>query len=374
MKVFSMMKAFFACVACLFATTLHAQYFKSEPPTPASADPSEFAEYLTESGLHGAGVGVFRDGQLECAVSGRRVANQDIWIEQDDLWHIGSLTKSMTATLAARLVEKGLLDWDSTVSAVLGESLPEISPKAREITLLQLLSHRAGIPVDTYEISTALFNMTDSPLREQRLAYAGMKLEQTLLAVPGEAFEYSNAGYVIAGAMIETATGKSWEQLIQDEVFGPLGLSSAGFGAPGTPGVIDQPWGHQPFMSMRGSTPIEPGPDADNPPLLGPAGTVHMSLCDLVRYASIHASQPEDYLSGNAWEMLHKSQGDDYALGWIVQEGKLIHNGSNTLWYAFVQIWPEHDHAVAIVTNDGRGQVLTEPFRNVIEVLAPESP
>ena len=61
---------------------------------------------------------------------------------------------------------------------------------------------------------------------------------------PGTLYEYSNLGYVIAGAITEKVTGKSWEQAMRDEVFGPLGMTSVGFGGTGTPGQVDQPWGH----------------------------------------------------------------------------------------------------------------------------------
>ena len=56
---------------------------------------------------------------------------------------------------------------------------------------------------------------------------------------------YSNLGYVVAGAMAERVTARSWESLMQERLFAPLGISSAGFGAPGVPGELDQPWGHQ---------------------------------------------------------------------------------------------------------------------------------
>ena len=64
----------------------------------------------------------------------------------NDLWHLGSNTKAMTATLVARLIEQGQLSWDTTVADVFSDKDFEIHPDFRGVTLLQLLSHRAGLP------------------------------------------------------------------------------------------------------------------------------------------------------------------------------------------------------------------------------------
>ena len=58
-------------------------------------------------------------------------------------------------------------------------------------------------------------------------------------------FLYSNLSYALAGAMAERLTGKSWETLMQERLFVPLGITTAGYGPPGTPGQVDQPWGAQ---------------------------------------------------------------------------------------------------------------------------------
>ena len=82
----------------------------------------------------------------------------------------------------------------------------------------------------------------------------------------------------IAGAMLEKLTGTPWETLMTNRLFRPLRMSSAGFGPPGTLGQVDEPWGH-----IRTFGRNRPDQD-DNPPAIGPAGTVHCSLDDLARY------------------------------------------------------------------------------------------
>ena len=69
---------------------------------------------------------------------------------------------------------------------------------------------------------------------------------------PGVRYEYSNVGYIIAGAVAERCTGKSWEELLRSEVFTPLGMTTAGFGPPGEAGArpADQPRAHTEYVNF----------------------------------------------------------------------------------------------------------------------------
>ncbi len=109
----------------------------------------------------------------------------------------------------------------------------------REITVAQLLSHRAGI-AENYprDLAAAL----RGPITEQRIVVARWLLETP--AYPPGNYHYSNGGYVVIGSILERLGGKSWEILMRERVFGPLGMTSAGFGGTGTIGEIDQPWPH----------------------------------------------------------------------------------------------------------------------------------
>jgi CubicO group peptidase (beta-lactamase class C family) len=171
----------------------------------------------------------------------------------------------------------------------------------------------------------------------------------------GATNEYSNNGYVVAGAMLEVRLGKSWEDLIREHLFGPLQLGSASFGAPGHKGQTDQPVGHakEPAGEGRQAYPIG-GIVTDNPVALGPAGRIHMSLPDLLRYLSAHRDRT-DYLKPDTWTTLHTPPFTGlYAMGWIVRgNGALSHAGSNTLWYAEVLVDPAAGIVAAAASNDG---------------------
>jgi len=125
-------------------------------------------------------------------------------------------------------------------------------------------------------------------------------------------------------------------------IFEPLGLKSAGFGAPATPGKLDHPWGHLGYEAPF--KPVPPGPDADYPPALGPAATVHMSIADFARYAQWHVDGERGdcrLLKATSFHKLHTPpDGQEYAMGWAVTKRRwaggtaLMHSGDNTMFYA----------------------------------------
>ena len=178
-------------------------------------------------------------------------------------------------------------------------------------------------------------------------------------ATPGTKFIYSNAGFAIAGHMAEKVTGKSWEDLTREKIFGPLGMTTAGFGPPGSRTKNDQPRGHK-----AGGTPVEPGPEADNPAAIGPAGIVHCSIDDWAKFIAANLPAAKTRLvKPETLAKLHtpapSSAGEPkYAMGWIIADGQpwaggsaLTHAGSNTMWYAVAWLAPQKDFAVLVACN-----------------------
>jgi CubicO group peptidase (beta-lactamase class C family) len=280
----------------------------------------------------------------------------------NDKFHIGSVTKSMTATVAAMLVEQGKISWTTTIGESFPDSKDHIHPEYRDVTLEQLLAHRGGAPGSApRDLWAKAWERKGTP-REQRLDFVRGILARKPETKPGARKVYSNQGYAIVGAMLEQAEGGAWEELMREMLFEPLEMRSAGFGAPAAPGAVDQPWGHR-KRRLSGIEPVAPGPQADNPPSIGPAGTVHCSLPDLAKYVALHLAGQRgesDLLQGETFKKLHAPVGgDDYALGWVVLErgwagGRaLMHNGSNTMFYIVVWMAPERNRAVIVATNVG---------------------
>jgi CubicO group peptidase (beta-lactamase class C family) len=280
----------------------------------------------------------------------------------EDRWHHGSITKSMTATLAGILVDEGLLGWQTRLADVFPAEAAAMHADWKSVTLEQLLANRGGAPEDLGPsgIWAQIWNHPGTPREARRFLLQKLTVLPAA-AKPGTTYLYSNAGFALAGAMLEQAAGIPWEQLLTRKLFQPLGLASAGFGVPATPRHIDQPWGH----TFSGTTPVpvEPGTNADNPPAIGPAATAHASLLDLAAYAAFHVSGElgrGSLMTPATFRKLHTDvAGQGYALGWSVGErpwagGRTLnHTGSNNQWYTNIWLAPNRDFAMVIVTNIG---------------------
>jgi CubicO group peptidase (beta-lactamase class C family) len=327
---------------------------------PVSSQAPDFATRVaalrTEANVPAVAGALFTsDGITATAVSGVRKEGDPAAATVNDLWHVGSITKSFTSLMIAKQVDRGVMLWSSTMAELFGA---DRAGKFGPVTLVQLLSHRAGLPANVGPgmMPKVADGSPSVAMQRQRLvdaAFAG-----TPAAEPGVAFLYSNLGYVIAGALLELKAGKPWEELVQAEVLAPLALKSAGHGPPGEAGIVSQPRGHR-----RGANsvlmPAEPSPFADNPPYLGPAGRLHMSVSDLARWGQAHLKGErgtDGIVKAATFKRLHQAEGpQNYALGWVSQaaaSGRVIwHNGSNTMWYAIVAFDPAADRGVALVTN-----------------------
>ena len=357
-------------VATTFAFTL---------PLTAQKPIADLADLLApireKHGVPALGVAVIVDGELAAlGVTGVRKHGEPAKVTVDDRWHLGSCTKAMTATLLAMQVEAGELAWTTTVEKGLPDLAAKMHADAKAITLQQLLVHRSGLPgAPPPKLWARLFEYQGGDVA------ARTEVAKTLLAKaprrpPGERFLYSNAGYMVAGSMLErlptlsaepgapqlgnaTAVG-DWALRMQRDLFAPLGITSAGFGPPGDEKATAQPWGHTGKGAEREAQ------FGDNPSSLGPAGTAHMTLRDWAKFAALHLGVPpnEPLLRPETLAALHTPwPGGDYALGWAVTqrpwaEGKVVtHNGSNTMWFCVAWLAPESKFAVLVTCNHGDG-------------------
>ena len=206
---------------------------------------------------------------------------------------------------------------------------------------------------------------------DTRRAFAESVLTTPPPHSPGT-YNYSNAGYILVGAAIEQALGVTWESVIEEQLFQPFGMDGCGFGAPGDVTLVDQPWGHR--QKNGQSQGVAPGPQADNPPALGPAGTVHCPLESWAKFLMGHlGGGPPEFLSESSWSGLHSTEGaaGNYALGWLViQGGALQHFGSNTMNLAGAWLVPGQGVGYAIVTNTGPASAFMGPMSDLVPVIA----
>lgn len=327
----------------------------------------------SQQGLPGLGAAIVTpQGCQSLAVTGVRKKGDKAPVTPEDLWHLGSNTKAMTATLAAIAVEEGKLRWDSTLGEVFPRQRDLKKSPLAQATLTHLLSHWSGLPANA---PWSTFMARGGRIQAQREAVLELAAQSTDLPPPGQRYEYSNYGYVLAGHMLEEVWKASWEDLMQRRVFAPLGIKNAGFGGVGRPNRLDQPWPH----NDKGEPMPQNGPLVDNPAVLGPAGTVHMSLTDWGLFVAEHLAgrlgKGRLLKSPAAYQHLHKAtqSGQAYAYGWFdVEDGRvgriLNHSGSNTMNRSLAWLAPEKGFAVIACTNTGT-EAANQALGSVIDQL-----
>lgn len=308
------------------------------------------------------------------AVGIRKIGSPDP-IRVDDVVHLGSNTKAMTATMLGTLVDEGKIRWESTIRDVFPELAGRVHPDYLPVTLNQLLSHRAGFPHDLlwWEMDQG------HSVVEQRRATMARGMQDPPINKPGTTYAYSNAGYVLAGMMAEKVGNAPWEDLMKRRVFGPLGMTSAGFGPPGIRGRTDHAWGHQASGNLVEAV------HHDNPPTMGPAGTVHCSVPDWARFASLHlrgSYKGVQLVKPETLKAMHTPKpGEEYAGGWLVGDRSwaggrtLSHTGSNTFWYSTIWLAPARDFALLVVTNAGgkpAEDACEEANKGLIQYVSPD--
>ena len=356
------------------------------------------------------GRGGERFGMAAAVLRGERIIAQGVAgvrkrgtaerITLDDQFHLGSCTKAMTATLVAMLVEEGELNWTTTLGELFADTVKPMHPAWEKVTLRQVLAHRAGLRHEPGGLAQVLNEFMGRPPRaplgtlpQQRLEIARQALSRPPGIPPDTKYWYSNVGYVLAGAVLEQLTGRAWEELMRERLFQPLGISTGGFGAPGTADKTEQAWGHSPFLGK----PLDPrSPAAELPLFYGPAGLAHMTVTDWAKFialhlrgdpanphcqaallkldtfAEMHAVAPATTSKGWVIRGLNfLATGDaapavTYCAGWFIstaswakgiQPGntgrRLWHAGSNGRWNCGVVIAPEIDFAVLVACNRG---------------------
>jgi CubicO group peptidase (beta-lactamase class C family) len=171
------------------------------------------------------------DGAVLVAENGKIVykdafglANRE-WIvpnATDTKFMIGSVSKPLTAMLMLIQVQKGLVNLNNTVA----DYLPEFKNKpAANITIKQLLSHTSGMP--NYDIIKDFFPRI-SRQNYSREAYLKVFMDSALAFEPGNRYAYSSWGYFTLGYIMERISGKSYAQLMIDDIFTPLQMNNSG--------------------------------------------------------------------------------------------------------------------------------------------------
>lgn len=310
----------------------------------------------TTAGLVGIAGGMISNGTIRVHASGLRKVGAAPSVTPSDRFQLGSLTKGMTATLAGTLVRDHQLAWSTTIADVFPDLASSIPEPFRAVTLLQLLQHRGGItPIPSTIDEASVLPPAVGTIREQRLHFVSWAVRASD-PTSIDSFQYSNSGYVIAAAMCERVTGRSWEELMRERLFMPLGIV-AEFGWPAE-GHRDQPWGH----TLGGSSvymPVDPDGEVQFPDVLSPAGQLSMSVEDYLKFLQLQLDGLRGgtpVLPGEIAEVLHTPRGG-YAMGWVVTKDASsgqplsFHDGDDGTFVSFAVIRPREGRACIVFTN-----------------------
>lgn len=344
-------------------------------PAVAAAAPNDVLwDAMRGKAVPGMAAFVIRDfePQRELVAGVRRLGSSNR-VRRGDRWHLGSDGKAITATMIARLVERGVLSWEARVDQMLPQLAETMHADYRDVTLPDLLSHRSGLPENVGGGDLTFFNTfydDTAPLPQQRLRYITQGLTEAPAAPKHADDSYSNTGYIVAAVAAEQATGLSYEQLMRNEVFDPLRMRSVSFDHVGG---RREPSGH---VDGRVA-----GVRDANPAMFTPPGGVRMSMEDWGAFCLEHMRGERGegvLLNAESYRMLHTAQGQtNAALGWGVQEraaghtGRaLVHAGSDGNWYTLVALFPDEGNAAMTAANAGESMGGNETTIGALRALA----
>src|ERR1051326_8580269 len=283
----------------------------------------------------------------------------------DTKFRLGSITKQFTATLILQLVEQGKIKLDGKLSDYLPDYRKDTGAK---VTIHNLLSHTSGIPSYTslpgffQDVSRNPFTVDDFIKK-----YASGDLEFE----PGTKFVYDNSGYFLLGAIIEKVTGKPYEQVLQENIFAPLGMKNSGYDHWGTI-ISKRATGYT--RSARG---FQTAPYLDMS-IPYAAGSLYSTVEDL--YLWDQALYGEKILSAKSKELMFKPNLNNYGYGFVITKATLApptklavpviqHNGGINGFNTTIVRMTNDKRLIVLLDNAEDGQYLDNIALGIMSVL-----
>ena len=232
----------------------------------------------------------------------------------DTKFRLGSITKQFTATVILQLVEQGKIKLDGKLSDYLPDYRKDVGNK---VTIHNLLTHTSGIP--SYTSQPGFFeNVSRNPYKVDEFVkkYASGDLEFE----PGSKFVYDNSGYFLLGAIIERVTGKPYEQVLQENIFNPVGMKNTGYDH------------HDTIIAKRAAGYVKTHDSFANAPYLDmsipyAAGSLYSTVEDL--YLWDQALYTDKLLSAQSKALMYTPFLENYAYGWSIQNASFKVNNAD---------------------------------------------
>ena len=313
---------------------------------------------------------------------GTRTMGKNEPVDEHTLFAIGSSSKAFTATLVAMLVDQGKMKWDDPATAYLpGLQLydPYVS---RELTVRDLLTHRSGLARGDVMWYATDYNR-DEILRRVRFLKPTWSVRSH--------FGYQNIMYLAAGQAAAKAAGTTWDALVRERIFAPLGMTESNTSVRDLAGKANVA---TPHSDVNDTLMTVPWHNIDN---IGPAGSINSNAADMIKWVRFQLAQGKvggkSLVSASALGETHTAQmtipvGADarqlnpythleaYGMGWFLQDyrGRELdqHGGNIDGMSAMVAIMPEEKIGLVILTNANGSPVPTIAMNRVLDALLNE--
>lgn len=294
---------------------------------------------------------------------GLRALNSDTPIKDDDKFNIPSAGKMMTALMIGQLIDQKLIDWDTPIKKLLSSEIG-MNAALGNITIGMLLSQSSGlIEVQKLKVWPTLNDPKISAKRGRELLAKSI-LSYDPQFTPGSKTRASDSGYVVLGWILEKLTNFTWEELVKNKIFLPLGMQSCGFGPPGNPKAEkpDQPWGHT--MKNGQLSPVAPSLDADFPRAFASAGAVHCSSQDwsrLLKEINLGLYHESFLMKEETFQkLLSATQQEPFTFSGLARYERiwsggttLMLSGSNMFSFSITALAPGRELALVVMINAG---------------------
>lgn len=329
----------------------------------------EIDRIAREYDVPGLQVGILRlDGsdtpQLGVYSYGVTSRSTGVEVTDDTIFQYGSIGKVWTTTLIMQLIDEGKLTLDTRVIDVLPDFALDNMHFAQQITVRHLLTHTSGIDGDVFTDTGDGDDCIEKYVAELKTAVS--------VTEPGGPLSYCNAGFVVAGRIVEVLRGSCWDDALREHIFEPLGLTEIITRAKDAPlhrtavGHVGNP--------QKGAEPRHiPTTRWMLPRAMGPAGLITGSAGDLLRFAAAHLRDGvgltgKRILSEDSARAMRELRVDlrpisttevGWGLGWYFEnwdkEIAVTHSGATIGQISHLHMFPEHQLAFCVLTNSRGG-------------------
>ena len=318
--------------------------------------------WLEELKVPGATFGLRVAGETYTGGVGVTHVEHPLPVTDETIFQIGSITKTVTATVMMRLVERGELDLHAPVRKYLPDFRVADDDAAKRVTCWHLLTHMAGWTGDVFTDTGGGDDAAEK--------YVEGMADFAQLAPLGSHFSYNNAAFCVAGRIIEVVTDDAYENVIRDLVFEPLGMADSFF-FPHQVMLHRFAVGHQ--ASDEGSRVLRPWAI---PRGMNAAGGISCKIGDLLRYGEYHLGDGSPLLRGASLEAMHRPQVRSLpylgwcGLAWMIsgeaEATRLWHTGGTNGQNAILTLMPDYQLALGMMTNGDKGTALYDRFNKAV--------